>query len=114
MAEDIRAVARAYLDGVWVEGRVELDDVVAPGFVGRTVGRPLVEGRAALKQHLAAILEAFSDREFTIDDMIAEGDKVAVRWTLRCTHEREIMGIAATGKRIETTGTTIYRIADGQ
>jgi predicted ester cyclase len=57
---------------------------------------------------------AFPDVHITIEEQIAEGDKVVSRWTDRGTHQGEFMGIAPTGKRIEYTGISIDRIADGK
>ena len=57
---------------------------------------------------------AFPDASATIEDMVAEGDKVAVRVTWRATHKGEFMGITPTGKQIEMTNTLIFRIADGK
>ncbi len=48
---------------------------------------------------------------YVVDDVIAEGDKIVVRWTWRCTHKGEFMGIPATGKRATVTGMAIYRVA---
>ncbi len=57
---------------------------------------------------------AFSDPHWTIEEQIAEGDTVVTRWSLVATHKGEFMGIAPTGKKIETSGITISRIADGK
>jgi predicted ester cyclase len=62
--------------------------------------------------------EAFPDKHFTLEDVIAEGDKVVLRWTIRGTHLGEFwtpVGIAApTGKPFTLTSTVIYRVVDGQ
>ena len=50
----------------------------------------------------------------TVDEEIAEGDKVAVRWTVHAIHTGEMFGVAATGKKVTWTGITIYRIAHGK
>jgi len=57
---------------------------------------------------------AFSDTQTTVDDAIAEGDKVAWRWTFRGTHTSPFMGIPATGKAITLTGITIDRVVGNQ
>ncbi|MEU6377622.1 ester cyclase [Streptomyces sp. NPDC046909] len=55
------------------------------------------------------------DFEFTIDDQLAQGDRVCTRWTWHGTHNGDFMGIPATGKRVSMTGTTIHRCAaDGK
>ena len=58
-------------------------------------------------------IDAFSDARITVDDQIAEGDKVATRWTGRGTHTGEIAGISATGKDVTVTGLTISRLEGG-
>jgi len=57
---------------------------------------------------------AFPDARATIEDMVAEGDKVAVRVTWRGTHQGDFIGIPPTGKTFEMTNTAIFRIADGK
>ena len=66
------------------------------------------------KQAVSGIRVAFHDMERIVDDMIAEGGKVAVRWTGRSTHKGEWMGIAPTGKQVTTTGISIFRIEGGK
>ena len=53
---------------------------------------------------------AFPDLRFTIDDQIAEGDKVCVRYRVQATHTEPFQGIPATGKRIAYSGILIYRV----
>jgi len=59
-------------------------------------------------------LAAFPDLRVTTENIIAEGDKVAIRWTVNGTHQGELMGIPATGIPVTFTGMTIYRFADGK
>ena len=67
-----------------------------------------------LKQSAAAHFAGFPDLHITVDDVIAEGDKVVKRWTARCTHTGEWMGIPATGSKLVVKGIEIFRIADGK
>jgi predicted ester cyclase len=60
------------------------------------------------------VFSAFPDFTATIENMVAEDDKVAVRVTWRGNHKGEFMGIAPTGKKVETTGLAIYRIVNGK
>lgn len=73
-------------------------------------------GPEALKAISRQLHTAFpNDLEFTIEDMVAEGDKVTVRWTQRGTHEGEFFGgIPATGAKIEQQSIVIYRVVDGK
>ena len=57
---------------------------------------------------------AFPDQQWTIHDLVAEGDRVAARFTMRATHTGEFQGIPATGRSISVWAFTIYRIADGK
>ena len=67
-----------------------------------------------LKQGIPAFFTAFPDIHITIEDMVAEGDRVAVLMTSRGTHKGEYMGIPPTGNRIEMRNTCIIRIANGK
>jgi predicted ester cyclase len=77
-----------------------LAEVMAPDLVERLKASPFPS--------------AFPDVHITIEDQIAEGDKVVTRWTDRGTHQGEYLDIAPTGKQVEYTGISIDRIADGK
>ena len=66
------------------------------------------------RQEAADFREGFPDVVSTIEDLIAEGDKVVARWRARATHQGEYMGIPPTGKEVEFTGISIYRIEAGK
>src|SRR3712207_5483715 len=68
----------------------------------------------AAKQGAANLRRGFPDVVSTIEDLIAEGDKVVARWRARATHQGEYMGIPPTGKEVEFTGISIYRIEAGK
>jgi predicted ester cyclase len=57
---------------------------------------------------------AFPDLDVIVDDMIAEGDKVAAHWTARGTHQGPFLGVPVTGKRVAQTGIDTYRYVDGK
>ncbi len=59
-------------------------------------------------------LSAFPDMRVTVEDVIAEADKVVTRWTIRGTHRGELMGIAPTDEQVEIEGITIQRIEGGK
>lgn len=88
-----------------------LDEVFTEDYVLEFPGdaAPLDLGQA--KQFYSALYSAFPDLAHSIEDQIAEGDKVVTRWTSRGTHEGDLNGIAPTGKAMETSGVTIERIA---
>jgi len=66
------------------------------------------------KKLMATLHAAFPDSRFTIEDQIAQGDKAAVRWTLRGTHQGEFQGRRPTGRTMTVTGINLFRIADGK
>jgi predicted ester cyclase len=68
----------------------------------------------AAKQGAADFRRGFPDVISTIEDLIAEGDKVVARWRSRATHQGDYMGIAPTGKEVEFTGISFYRIEGGK
>jgi predicted ester cyclase len=68
----------------------------------------------AAKQEAANFRQGFPDVISTIEDLIAEGDKVVARWRSRATHQGEYMGIAPTGNEVEFTGISFYRIEEGK
>jgi steroid delta-isomerase-like uncharacterized protein len=77
-------------------------------------GSRTIQGLSAYKHFIAPFFTAFPDIQFTTEDMIAEGDTVAVRRTFRGTHKGSLMGIPPTGKQVTTTMMTFNRIANGK
>jgi steroid delta-isomerase-like uncharacterized protein len=71
-------------------------------------------GSGSAKQRWIMLRTAFPDAHVTLEDMIAEGDKVAARFTLHGTHNGELMGIPPTGKQVVVTGIDINRITNGK
>ena len=70
--------------------------------------------REVYKQEVNSYFVGFPDLQYTIEDMVAEGDKVAVRWTGRGTHKGEFWGVAPTGKEATMRGISIIRIEGGK
>ena len=69
---------------------------------------------AGYKAAMSALLAAFPDSRFPIDDIVAEGDRVAVRHSLRGTHGAEFQGIPATGKPVVVNAVAILRLENGK
>ena len=91
------------------------DKLFASNFVYHDpVSREEWRGPESVKSYAAMLRVAFPDLHQTIEEQIAEGDKVAYRWTARGTHQGEFMGIAPTGNRVEMTGISIARLIDGK
>jgi steroid delta-isomerase-like uncharacterized protein len=105
-----KAFVKRYVEEPWNKGNVDvLDEMCAPSFHLEGLG-----GVEEFKAVITAIRTSFPDLHFTVEEIIAEGDKVAYRWTARGTHQGEYEGIAPTGKIITQTGITIIRLADGK
>jgi len=110
-AHDPKTIARRYFEEVWNQRKLDVvDDIFAPTFIlnGTTANRE------AFKQGIAARLAAFPDIHVTLDDEVAEHDKVSIRRTWQGTHQGTYRGIAATGKRVKWTQISIVRFAEGR
>jgi steroid delta-isomerase-like uncharacterized protein len=99
------------------EGReafvAEHDQIYSQDLVGHFAGMPPV----AIDMHRMfglATFDAFPDLKRPVDDLVAEADRVVARWRSVGTHEGDFQGIPPTGKHIETSGITIFRVADGK
>lgn len=117
MSEQNKALARRDLEEVWNQRKLEvIDELVATNSVVHDPAVPggKVTGAQGYKQFVEIYLAAFPDVQFTINDQIADGDKVATRWTGTGTHKGALMGIAPTGKRATVTGITINRYQGGK
>jgi steroid delta-isomerase-like uncharacterized protein len=88
-----------------------LDDIIAPHAVDHSAPPGQPGGIEGFRQFAGMILTAFPDLHFTVEDMIAEGDKVVARVTIRGTHQGMFLGIPPSGKHVTSTGIEIYRIA---
>lgn len=114
--EENKAVPRRVYEEVLNDKNLDLvDELFAPGYVNHDPTSPEeMRGTESLKQFFGAYLAAFPDLRFVVEDQVAEGDKVASRWTSRGTNQGELMGAPPTGKRVEFTGVTISRISEGK
>ena len=111
--ENKALIRRAYEEGFNQRNLAVLDEVDASDFVVHNASTTM-QGLEAFKQFLSLYLTAFSEARFTIEDLIAEGDRVVARHTFRGIHTGDLMGIAPTGKQVTTTGVTITRFANGK
>ena len=116
MLETNKDIARRLLVEVFNDGRYELiDELVSAGFVGYDTALPEpIVGAEGLKESAMGYRSAFPDLRMTVDEQIAEGDRVVTRWTAHGTQESEIFGIAPTGKQATVTGITISRLSSGK
>lgn len=75
---------------------------------------PDVAGPESFKRLVSSYRSAFPDLHDTIEEQIAEGDRVATRFTMRATHRGEFLGIAPAGREVVLTGVVIYRVSEGK
>jgi predicted ester cyclase len=87
---------------------------VANDHVWHGPGGKEARGLKALKELAAGYLRAFPDLRMSIEDQIAEGDRVVTRWTAQGTHKGSLEGIAPTGKAVKVTGIVVDRFAGGK
>ena len=110
-----KALMRRWFDEFWCKGNADaVDTMVDPNFIDHQRPEGWPGGREGLKALVREWRKGFSDMHETVEDLIADGDKVVGRFTLRGTHTGEFLGIPATGRRIEITGIDIVRIRDGR
>ena len=91
-----------------------IDELFASDYVYHGPQNQELKGAEGLKKFISHFLEAFPDLHLEINDLVAEGDKVASRVTMKGTHKGELHGIAPTGKEVTTTIILITRFADGK
>ena len=92
-----------------------LDELVGSDYVEHDPNYPQpVRGAEGLKQYFQTFRSAFPDLHFTIEDIIGEGDTVAVRQTGRGTHQGELFGIPPTGKQLTVTAMHFHRFVNGK
>lgn len=113
MTEEVMTVGderREQIEKVWTaawdRGEVDaLDGLMAPDYVRRSSDdRPL--DLAEFKASITATRSAFPDLVTTIDEVVIEGDRAAIRWHSTGTHESSLLGVPATGRRVEVSGAT--------
>ncbi len=109
-----KTIYQPYIQQVFNQGQLNvLDQILSPSYVYHEAPLGTLPGTKGIKQVVSMFRAAFPDLEITIDDQVAENDKVCSRATTRGTHQGEIFGIPATGKVVTITGLTMVRIVDG-
>ena len=112
--ETNEALVRRFIDEVFLRGDFSaVDELVADDFTPHTWG-PMQPGRDGLKAAIERVSQGLSDEVMTIDDLIAQDDKVAVRLTSSAVQTGPFMGIEPSGKRYEIEEIHWFRIADGR
>lgn len=116
MSQQNTMLVRRAIEEVWNGGNyANLGDYVAEDIVihASPPGEE-IHGRKGIIQFYGALRAAFPDLHFTIEDQIADGDRVVTRWSASGTHNGEFQGISPTGKTVRITGIDIDRFAGGK
>jgi predicted ester cyclase len=122
MSEENKRLVKDFFEEVWNNKNLDLLDVVySPDFVLHALWQNTSAGGAIeahgiepAKKVIGGWLAGFPDMTVTVDDQVAEGDKVGSRHTSTGTHTETFMGMAPTGKKATITGMTITRIENGK
>lgn len=116
MPTDNNSIVRRLYEQIWNKKRLEvLNELISPShalhgpnFSGSSIGPE------AYKRIVALWVAGFPDLRFTIEDTVAEKDKVVVVWTISGTHKGEYRGVAATNKKVSVDGITVHYLANGK
>jgi steroid delta-isomerase-like uncharacterized protein len=113
--EENKAIVRRWFEEVINQQRVDrAGELVTQDYVDHGALPGQAPGLEGAKQKWAMYIAAVPDLHGTVEDMLAEGDEVAARWTAEGTHQGELLGVPATGKRFRFTGISICRLAEGK
>ncbi|GHO65387.1 hypothetical protein KSC_042790 [Ktedonobacter sp. SOSP1-52] len=112
--EQNKAVLTRFVNFINTGKTAIADEVVALDFLERDPFPGQQPGREGLKAVILMIRAAFPDLEWVVDEMVAEGETVASRFTWRGTHRGAFFGVPATGKQIMVTGMVFDRVVEGQ
>src|ERR687890_2417153 len=115
-AEENKAIFRRYLEEVGNQQNFEIVDEIFERYISHQPdGSTLERGPEDVKRFHREFHSAFSDFHLSIEDQIAEGDKVVSRYTMRGIHQRQFRDMAPTGKEVELSAVTIFRFSpEGQ
>ena len=113
--EENKQLARSVPEDIATDRNFDLiDEVIAEGFVEHSPLGGDVHGREGFREQVQAHIDSFPDFEATVEQIVAEGDMVAMRITWRGTHEGDFMGFEPTGKSFEGENMVFTRIENGK
>lgn len=115
MATSNKTLLQRFFQSIYNQGALSVaDEIVAEHYCNHNPAPGESPGREGLKAFVAYLRRAFADLQITIEDQVAEGDKVVTRFTIRGCQQGEFAGIPPTGKFAKVTAIGIHRIVDGQ
>ena len=110
-----KAVVRRTFEELLNRGRFdEVKELYAPNLVYHASNGEELHGRERIRELVTLYRQAFPDITATVEDLIAEGDRVVVRFTARGTHTGEAHGVARTGRELRMAGLILCRLAGGR
>jgi steroid delta-isomerase-like uncharacterized protein len=115
MSEENKTLTRRVVEEVWNRGNLDVvDEAFAPDYQEHNPRPGQEPGIEGYKGGVSMMRNAFPDLFLDIQDIIAEGDRVALRYTLQGTHDGELMGLGATGQRVSSDGMVFARFDNGR
>jgi steroid delta-isomerase-like uncharacterized protein len=114
VSQQTKTLARRWFDDLFSRGDLDAaNEILSADFIDH-LPREEERGLEELKHYVTIYRSAFPDIQDTVEEVVAEGDKVVVRWTSRGTHQGEFMGVAPTGRQVTFTGMRLFRIAENK
>jgi len=117
MSQANKALVHRWFEEVWNKGRESaIDELLAPSGIAHGIGQgeATLHGPSEFKLFVRNLRASLPDVHITIEDIVAEGDKVTVRVLLEGTHQGEGLGVSPTGRRVRVAGIILVRVANGQ
>jgi predicted ester cyclase len=114
--DENKAIVRRHFEELWTDGKLAVaDEIYAPDAIGHCGNLPDQTGYPECEKDLVRKDRvAFADGIATVEDQIAEGDKVLTRWRFRGTHTGPLYGSPASGREVSVAGFHLHRIIDGK
>ena len=114
MSKQNKTLARRWFEDLFSRGDLDAaDEILSADFLDH-LPREEERGIEELKHYVSVYRTAFPDIEDTVEEIVAEGDKVVVRWRSRGTHQGEFMGLPPTGRQVTFTGMRLFSIAENK
>jgi predicted ester cyclase len=114
MSEQNKTLARRWFEDLFSRGNLDVaNEILSAEFVDHLTHED-ERGLEELKLYVSIYRTAFPDIQDAVEDIVAEGDKVVVRWTSGGIHQGEFMGVAPTGRHVTFTGMRLFRIAENK
>jgi steroid delta-isomerase-like uncharacterized protein len=116
MSEGNKELCRRYIEEVWnSRNMAAIDELFGANFIEHDPSSPdFGKGPEYVRKLVSYYVAAFPDTRFSIEDLVAEGDRCVIRWTVHATHRGELRGVPPTGRQVTITGTTTVRIMNGK